>query len=65
MQWRTVNGTAVAPADYDAVAATTLNFAAGETTKAVSVAVKADAVAELDETFFVKLVLAHRGDDRR
>ncbi|MGI8808457.1 MAG: Calx-beta domain-containing protein [Acidimicrobiales bacterium] len=55
VRWRTVNATAVAPGDYTAVATTTVSFAARETTKTVSVAVRADTLAESDETFLVKL----------
>jgi chitinase len=54
VQYATADGTAVAPADY-AAASGTLNFAPGETSHTVSVAVKADALDELDETFGVHL----------
>ena len=35
VDWETVNGTAIAPGDFTAVAATTLNFAPSDTTKQV------------------------------
>jgi ribosomal protein L35AE/L33A len=54
VQYATVDGTASAPADY-AAASGTLNFAAGETTKTVTVLVNGDALNELTETFFVDL----------
>jgi Calx-beta domain/RTX calcium-binding nonapeptide repeat (4 copies) len=51
----TANGTATAATDYTALASTALTFAAGETTKTVTVAVAGDTVFEADETFFVNL----------
>ena len=51
----TVDGTATAPADYTALAATPVNFAVGETTKTVSVTVNGDTTVEANETFSVKL----------
>jgi glucose/arabinose dehydrogenase len=55
VQWATANGTAnTADADYVA-AGGTVSFAAGETSKAVSVTVTGDARVEADETFFVNL----------
>lgn len=51
----TANGTAVAASDYTARTATTLSFAAGETSKTVTVTVLGDNVDEPNETFFVKL----------
>jgi hypothetical protein len=50
----TVNGTATAPGDYLA-AAGTLTFAAGETSKPVSVTVNSDALDEPDETLLLNL----------
>jgi hypothetical protein len=41
--------------DYTAVPLTTLNFAAGETSKAVNVAIKGDTLDESNEHFFVNL----------
>ena len=51
----TANGSAVAGSDYTALASTTLSFAAGETTKTVTVDVTGDSVAEPSETFVVNL----------
>ncbi len=51
----TANGSAVAGSDFSALPATTVSFAAGETTKRVSVAVIGDSVAEGDETFSLNL----------
>lgn len=55
VSWATTNGTAIAGTDYIAVAATPVSFAAGETSKPVSVAVNGDALTELNETFNVVL----------
>jgi CSLREA domain-containing protein len=56
VDYSTSDGTATtANADYVAVPATTLNFAAGDTTKQFSVTVNGDTTPELDETFFVNL----------
>ena len=55
VKWSTADGTAAAPGDYVAVAATTVAFAAGETTKSISVTVNGDTVIEADETFTVRL----------
>lgn len=55
VKYATANGTATAPADYTAKAATALSFAAGQTSKTVTVPVKGDLVAEDDETFSVVL----------
>jgi hypothetical protein len=51
VQYNTTNGTAVTPGDYTSLAATTLSFAAGETSKSVTVNVVGDTVVEADETF--------------
>ncbi|NTU81547.1 MAG: hypothetical protein HGA45_19555 [Chloroflexales bacterium] len=51
----TANGSATQPADYSAVAPTTLNFAPGATTQTVSVAVQGDTLDEIDESFSVNL----------
>jgi Calx-beta domain len=51
----TANGTATAGSDYVALAATTLTFAAGETSKTVTVTVNTDTIDEIDETFSVNL----------
>jgi hypothetical protein len=55
VKYATANGTAVAPADYKAKALTTLSFAAGQTSKTVTVPVKGDLIGEADETFSVAL----------
>ncbi|WP_337177061.1 Calx-beta domain-containing protein, partial [Paludisphaera sp.] len=54
VNWATANGAAVAPSDYD-TATGTLTFAAGETSKTITVLVRGDSAAEADETFFVDL----------
>ncbi len=51
VDYSTVDGTAVSPADFTAVAPTTLTFAPGELTKTVDVAVAGDALDEFDEHF--------------
>jgi chitinase len=51
----TANGTATAGSDYVGRAAATLTFAAGETSKSVTVTVNGDTVAEPDETFSIGL----------
>ena len=51
--------------DYVAVAATTVSFAAGETTKTVTVTVNGDTAVEPNETFYVNLSRAGRGHHRR
>ncbi|HEX2700131.1 MAG TPA: Calx-beta domain-containing protein, partial [Acidimicrobiales bacterium] len=53
--YATANGTATSGSDYKAKAATAVTFAAGETTKTVSVKVFGDATVEPDETFKLKL----------
>lgn len=50
MAWTTIDGSAIASADYVA-ASGTLTFAPGETEKTVDVAVLGDAEHERDETF--------------
>ena len=54
VQWTTSPGTATAGSDYTA-AGGTLNFAAGETQKTISVAIVGDTAYEPDETFTVVL----------
>ncbi len=49
------NGTATSPADYTALPLTTLAFAAGETTKTVTVDVHGDVLDEFDETYTLAL----------
>jgi hypothetical protein len=55
IKYFSANGTAIAPADYTAVALTTLIFSPGETTKTFTVEVAGDALDEADETFLVNL----------
>ena len=54
-KYATVNSTALAPADYTQVPATTVTFAPGEVTKTVTVDVTGDTVREITEQFQVKL----------
>lgn len=56
VNYKTKDGTAIAPGDYTALTGT-LSFAPGETIKTVSVAIKGDTNIETDETF--KLVLSN------
>lgn len=53
----TVNATAMSGSDYTAVPATTVSFAAGETSKTVNITVLGDNTVESDETFKVKLTV--------
>ena len=57
VQYATADGTATAPADYSA-AGGGLTFAAGETTKQVTVPVHSDTLDEIDEDFTVGLASA-------
>ena len=57
VQYATANGTATAPADYSATSGG-LTFAAGETTKQVTVPVQSDTLDEIDENFTVGLANA-------
>lgn len=50
VQYATADGTAIAGSDYTA-ASGTLTFAAGQTSKTITVAVRGDTVAEATETF--------------
>jgi hypothetical protein len=54
----TVNGTATAPADYTALASSTLTFPPGTTTQTVIVTVASDVLDEANETFQVRLATA-------
>ncbi|HYC91525.1 MAG TPA: ELWxxDGT repeat protein [Thermoanaerobaculia bacterium] len=54
VEWATADGTAAAGSDYDA-ASGTLTFAAGETSKSITVIVRGDAAIEGNETFAVVL----------
>src|SRR5207249_2584459 len=51
----TVDGTAVAPADYFSTNGTLL-FSPGQTNKTIVVAVRGDMVSEADESFYVNLL---------
>lgn len=53
--YSTANGSATAPTDYIAVPPTVLTFAAGETSKTISVPVNGDTDDEANEMFFVNL----------
>src|SRR5439155_1118929 len=55
VDFQTVDGTAVAPGDYSALAATTLTFGPVETSKQVTVLVNGDSTFESDEAFTVHL----------
>ncbi|MFL6209441.1 MAG: Calx-beta domain-containing protein, partial [Pyrinomonadaceae bacterium] len=55
VHYQTMDGTAHAPADYDAIADSVLTFNSGQLTKTVNVTVKADALTENAETFTVDL----------
>ena len=52
VDFATANGTATAPADYAATSGT-LTFAAGQTTKQVTVQVNGDLLDEVDETYML------------
>lgn len=53
--YTTVAGTAEAPGDYVHIPTTLLEFAAGETTKTITVLVKGDTTSEPNESFTVSL----------
>ncbi|MBK7030042.1 MAG: tandem-95 repeat protein [Bacteroidales bacterium] len=65
VDYATSNGTATsADPDYTAITATTLTFAAGETSKTITVSVNGDTKVEADETFTVTLSnLDNNGND--
>ena len=54
VNYRTINGTAKAGSDYDAVSGK-LTFAKGQTSKTILVPVHGDRIHESDESFFVRL----------
>lgn len=58
VDYGTSDGTANAPADYQALPTTQLVFNPGETSKPVTVLVNGDTLDEPDETFFVNLTNA-------
>jgi hypothetical protein len=55
VDYQTLDGTAHAGSDFDAVPLTTLTFAPGETAKTVKVKILGDALVEGDENYSVKL----------
>ena len=55
VQYATADGTAKIPLDYTAIASTVLTFAAGVTSRTITVQVNGDVVVENNETFFVNL----------
>ena len=61
VKYATAGDTAISGTDFTAVAATTLTFAAGETTKTATVVVTGDTIPEINETFFVDLTLPTNG----
>ena len=61
VDYATADGTATAGSDYVAQPTNTLNFAAGELTKTISVTINGDTTVEPDETFFVNLLNATNG----
>jgi ribosomal protein L35AE/L33A len=56
--YATANGTATAPADYSAAAATVLSFTPGTTTRTFTVTIAGDLLDEDNETFVVNLTTA-------
>lgn len=60
VKYATANGSAQAGSDYNASSGT-LNFAAGQTSKTVTVNVKGDTALEANEAFFVNLSAASTG----
>ena len=61
VDYATANGTAMAPGDYLAIPTTLLSFAAGQTSRTVTVVVNGDTMKEANETFFVNLTNATGG----
>jgi len=55
LSYSTANGTASSGKDYTAISTTGLTFAAGQTSRTITVQVKGDKSVETDETFFVNL----------
>ncbi len=54
VKYATANNSAIAPGDYTTTSGT-LTFAAGVTSKTLTVSIKGDVLSELDEQFFVNL----------
>ena len=61
LSYSVVAGTASTPSDYGGFSSGTLTFAAGQTTKTVSITVYGDNVYEADETVFVNISGAFYG----
>ena len=57
VKYATADGTADQPDDYTKIAATTLTFDPGDTTKTVTVLVNGDTSCEPNETFYVNLTV--------
>jgi RHS repeat-associated protein len=55
VNYATENGTAVQPQDYNPISLSTLTFAAGVTSRTVTVQVNGETLVELDETFTLNL----------
>ncbi|HWT01469.1 MAG TPA: Calx-beta domain-containing protein [Pyrinomonadaceae bacterium] len=55
VKYQTANNTATAPADYTALALTTLSFSPGQVSKTVTVQIKGELLVEPNETLFVNL----------
>ncbi|MBI4663139.1 MAG: hypothetical protein HY735_30395 [Verrucomicrobia bacterium] len=55
VRYATVDGTALAGSDYDAIPSTLLTFNSGETNRPIIVAIRGDTVPELKENFWVVL----------
>jgi uncharacterized repeat protein (TIGR01451 family) len=64
LKYQTADGTATAGSDYVAIPLTSLTFAAGETSKTVSVTVNGDTAVEPNETFFLKFPVITIADGR-
>ena len=64
VDYATADGTATAPADYQATSGTA-TFTAGQTSQQVTVLVNGDVLDEANETFTLNLTNARQRDDRR
>ncbi|MET0238817.1 MAG: Ig-like domain-containing protein [Sphingobium sp.] len=60
VSYQTVDGSAAAGSDYNA-ASGIVQFAAGDTSKTISITVRGDMAAEMDENFILKLLTATGG----
>lgn len=54
VRFATANGTAIAGSDFNSRSGT-LNFAAGQTSRTLTVSVRGDGIQEIDEDFFLRL----------